>query len=370
VSPSSPTKDLPAEIRAGSKEARARRPLRLEQLDRLLDRLDPEQFESGLEGLIVRLDGRPLECAAIAESGAKMPRLKSLPFSRSISKTYLQELEKYPLMTREVEARYARRMEFVTARLAAAEFDTEAARRRRLAEYEAVRADFVERNLYLVVSHAYAYRTYGVPLDDLVQEGNTALIRAVEKFDWRHGVRFRTYVAYWIRQAIERHLAALKGVVRVPHHLQQKFRRLKREGKLPADSEREPTVDEMARGFEIGHDAAARLLEASRPSFSIDQEVSREGDRYRDFLVENWEPRESDAELRLKNRLSRLLGDLDEREKIVLRMRFGLDGRRAATLEEVGKVLHLSRERSRQIQQRALSKLRRSAESAQLEDFL
>ena len=233
-----------------------------------------------------------------------------------------------------------------------------------------MREEFVERNLHLVVSHAYAYRTYSVPLDDLIQEGNAALIRACEKFDWRHEVRFKTYVAYWIRQAIERYLASVKGAVRVPHHLQQKFRRLKREGKLPKNRDHDLSVDQIAGAFEMGRDAAGHLLEASRPSFSIDQEVTSEGDTYRDFLWEDWEPSDSEQLGRLRDRILHLMEDLDEREKTVLNMRFGLDGGDVATLEQVGRHLELSRERSRQIQQRALGKLRQAAEEERLKDYL
>jgi RNA polymerase sigma factor (sigma-70 family) len=294
----------------------------------------------------------------------------SLPTGGRISIQYIREIEHFPPMSREEEVVFARRMEFTAARLEAAEFDTprmQAARRR---EYQQVRAAFIERSLHLVVSDAYSYRTYGVPLDDLIQEGNTALMRAVEKFDWRHAVRFRTYVSYWIRQAIERYLAAQKGAVRVPHHLQQKFRRLKREGRLPRHKDQELTMNQVAQAFEISPDLAGRLLQSSRPAFSLDQEVGPEGDTYRDFLLLHWEPSDQDRSQRLSHRLSDLLSSLDEREQTVLRMRFGLDGTESCTLEEVGRRLSLSRERSRQIQQKALRKLRRCADEHHLKDYL
>jgi RNA polymerase nonessential primary-like sigma factor len=126
----------------------------------------------------------------------------------------------------------------------------------------------------------------------------------------------------------------------------------------------------MAEAFEITPELAAHLLESSRPSFSLDQEMTKDGESYRDFLVTEWEPEESDRDARLRNRIRHLMQDLDEREKTVLCMRFGLEGNRTATLEEVGERLSLSRERSRQIQQRALAKLLKNAKEKNLEDYL
>ena len=336
------------------------------ELDHLLADLRPDQSVE-LDQLLVALVGVRLEPDPIPIIPRKQRR-SSLGGGK-VSARYLKEVQRYPKMDRETEIRFARRMEFAQLRLdISAGQPTEHAACR--AEYGQIRAEFVERNLHLVVSHAYGYRTYGVPLDDLVQEGNAALMRAVEKFDWRHGVRFRTYVAYWIRQAIERFLATVKGAVRVPHHLQQKFRKLKREGKLPRHRDHELTTDQVAGAFEMDRDAARHFLEASRPSFSIDQTVNGEGDTFRDFLIEHWEPEESDRSDQLRLRLHEAMDALDERERLVIALRFGLTGEEPKTLEQIGKALGLSRERSRQIQHEALHKLRESAVESPLVDYL
>ncbi len=360
---------LPVEVREQLEEIRSTKCLDINDLDRLLAALDPELFDEQLQLVIVELGFQHLVHPRVSRETVPGARRK-LPATNNVSREYLKDISAYGPMSREDEATHSRRMEFVSARLDAAELGTSKQRARCRHEYERVRAEFVERNLHLVVSQVYAYRTYGVPLDDLIQEGNAALMRAAEKFDWRRGVRFRTYVTYWIRQAVERSMAASKGIVRVPHHLQQKFRRLKREGKLPAEADREPAVSDVADGFEISRDSAARLMEASRISFSLDQEISPEGESYRELLVEDWEPEDSEEGTLLHRRIEHMLAELDEREQRVLRMRFGLDGNKAATLEEVGNALELSRERSRQIQQRALGKLRSSEELALLEQYL
>src|SRR5690606_8586938 len=127
----------------------------------------------------------------------------------------------------------------------------------------------VERNLFIVIGMSAAYRTYGLPAMDLIQEGNTSLIRAVEKFDWRKGVRFQTYAAFWVRQAIERMITANRGIVRVPNYVQQKLRRLRREGKLPRNH-REVDVGDLSEMFDTTRASAARLIETDRNPFSLD----------------------------------------------------------------------------------------------------
>jgi RNA polymerase primary sigma factor len=154
----------------------------------------------------------------------------------------------------------------------------------------------------------------------------------------------------------------------VPHHLQQKLRRLKRQGLLPKGFDGGTSVAEVAKAFQVDREQAGHLVESSRSSYSLEQEIDEDGDRYRDVIAELWEPRDSERRSTLENRIKHLLQDLDERERTVLRLRFGLDGRRARTLEEVGTVLHLSRERSRQIQQSALIKLRQRAANTSLKD--
>jgi RNA polymerase primary sigma factor len=346
--------------------ARQRGALTWEALDRILFRLDVTNYDAQLEALVIELETLPLRRPAEDLHEDAFPH--ALPGAGRISKRYLQELDRFPEMTRELEVAAARRLELAAQRLAAAEFRSAAAFAARRDEFQQIHDDFVERNLHLVVSEVYAYRTYHVQLDDLIQEGNAALMHAVDKFDWRHGVRFRTYLAWWIKQAVERYLAAQKGAVRVPHHLQQKLRRLKREGKLPGGFDRDVTLDQVANAFEFDRDHAGRLVEASRTSYSLDQPLEEDGDTFKDLLSELWEPTDGDRPAILQNRIKHLLADLDDRERKVLNLRFGLDGRSTRTLEEVGRELHLSRERSRQIQQRALVKLRQRMARTRMQD--
>jgi len=356
---------LSQEVRARIEKARSSGKFTRQELDEMLAGLAVDHFETELEQLVRELKTLPLERGPNQDV---VTHQHGLPGAGRISRRYLKELERYTPTTREDEVAGAKRLEFALERIAQAEFRTAAVRAARQTEYQLLFNDFVERNLHIVVSEVYGYRTYNVPLDDLVQEGNASLMHAVEKFDWRKGVRFRTYVAWWIKQAVERHLAAQKGAVRVPHHLQQKLRRLKRQGLLPKGFDGGTSVAEVAKAFQVYREQAGHLVESSRSSYSLEQEIDEDGDRYRDLIADTWEPRDSERRSTLENRIQHLLQDLDERERTVLRLRFGLDGRRARTLEEVGTVLHLSRERSRQIQQSALIKLRQRAANTSLKD--
>jgi len=355
---------LSQEVRTSIEKAKSKGSFTRPELDAMLAALNPESFDQELELLVRELKTLPLE----REPRDDASHQHGLPGAGRISRRYLRELDRFPPMTREEEVAGAKRLEFALERIEQSEFRPPSVRAARRTEYQLFFNEFVERNLHIVVSEVYGYRTYAVPLDDLVQEGNASLMHAVEKFDWRKGVRFRTYVTWWIKQAVERHLAALKGAVRVPHHLQQKLRRLKRQGLLPKGFEGGTSVAEVAHAFNVDREHAGHMVESSRASFSLEQEIDDDGDRYRDVIADLWEPRDSDRNSTLENRIKGLLADLDERERTVLRLRFGLDGRRARTLEEVGTVLHLSRERSRQIQQSALVKLRQRAASTSLKD--
>jgi RNA polymerase primary sigma factor len=346
-------------------KARESGALERRDLDAILASLDPARFETQLEQVVSELGAVPLRRDPV-DHRTCFPH--DLPGGGRISRRYLRQLDQFSPMTREDEVAAARRLEFALVRIDAAEFCPPAVRAARRLEHRILFNEFVERSLHHVVSEVYAYRTYSEPLDDLVQEGNAALLRAVEKFDWRKGVRLRTYLVWWIKQAVERHLAARKGAVRVPHHLQQKLRRLKRQGILPRGFDGNPSLDDVARAFAVDHEHASRLVQSSRASLSLDQPIDGEGERFRDPVAECWEPVDTQRDAVLRDRIGHLLDELDERERIVLRLRFGLDGERTHTLEEVGNELHLSRERSRQIQQAALGKLRERAGKTSLED--
>jgi len=241
------------------------------------------------------------------------------------------------------------------------------------ADYNRVRGHFVERNLYLVIGMSSAYRTYGLPVMDLVQEGNASLIRAIEKFDWRKDVRVGTYAAFWVRQAIERMITANRGIVRVPNYIQQKMRRLRREGKLPRN-QRDMDLRDVSQHFDSSMEAAARLMETDRAWFSLDATLGDDDSSFGSTLAAEEDEGKpiSAAELRmLGHRLEEVLaGNLTAQERDILTMRFGLGGTAPRTLDEIGAKMSVSRERVRQMQVKALDKLQKPRLLHELQDYL
>jgi RNA polymerase primary sigma factor len=237
--------------------------------------------------------------------------------------------------------------------------------------FSELRGEFVERNLHLVTSLSSQYRTYGIPLMDLIQEGNAALIRAVEKYDWRKGVRFQTYATFWIRQAVERCISANKYIVRVPNYLQQKMRRLKREGSIPADSSN-LSIREVSDSFELSSEVAEHIIETGRGHVSIDSPSPTDNSRsLTDILyTEEKEVMPDDEVKTLKRRIKEALKVLNEQEQFIIHHRFGLEGKETKTLDEIGKLLRVSRERIRQIQIQALKKLKRPSLEEKLVPFI
>jgi RNA polymerase primary sigma factor len=244
---------------------------------------------------------------------------------------------------------------------------------RACADYNRVRGHFVERNLYLVIGMSSAYRTYGMPVMDLIQEANASLIRAVEKFDWRKDVRFGTYAAFWVRQAVERMITANRGIVRVPNYIQQKLRRLRREGKLPRN-QREMDLRDVSAQFETSAQESARLMQTDRAWFSLDSTLGDDDSPFVSTLAAEEGSAEpmSAGELRaLGRRLDAVLVDnLTEQERDIITMRFGLGGTVPQTLDEIGAKMHVSRERIRQMQVKALDKLQKPRLLAELQDYL
>jgi len=239
-------------------------------------------------------------------------------------------------------------------------------------DYNMLRGHYVERNLYLVVGMSAAYRTYGLPPMDLVQEGNASLIRAVEKFDWRKDVRFGTYAAFWVRQAIERMITANRGMVRVPNYIQQKMRRLRREGKLPRN-QRDMDVRDVSKLFDTTVHGAARLMETDRPSFSLDVKLNDEETSFASMLaaVEEDVGMSPSERLALGRRLDDVMGEtLTEQEREIIARRFGLGGTLPETLDQIGARMSVSRERVRQMQVKALDKLQKPRLLEELKDFL
>jgi len=239
-------------------------------------------------------------------------------------------------------------------------------------DYERLRGHFVERNLYLVIGMSAAYRTYGLPVMDLIQEGNAALIRAVEKYDWRKNVRFQTYAAFWVRQAIERLITANRGIVRVPNYIQQKMRRLRREGKLPRNH-KDMDVRDVSTLFDISAEGAARLMETDRNWYSLDVPVGEDNDSFASILeAEEGDDGMPTSELRaLGNRLDEVMSKhLTEQEREIIRLRFGLRGAARRTLDQIGAQMNVSRERIRQMQVKALGKLNTRGLLEELGGFL
>lgn len=229
------------------------------------------------------------------------------------------------------------------------------------------RRQFIEANLKLVVSIAKRYQGQGLALEDLVQEGNIGLMRAVERFDYRRGCKFSTYATWWIRQAITRALADKKRAIRLPVHLHEDIRRLSyRESTLIVQLEREPTVQELADALGMSLAKVHQLIAARQPILSLEYPLHEDGEQSLDDLLAELpteQPEEAVARQMqqedLRKRIDAVLARcLSEREQYVIRLRFGLDGgAESRTLQEVGTLLNVTRERVRQIEEKALSKL-------------
>jgi RNA polymerase sigma factor (sigma-70 family) len=278
-------------------------------------------------------------------------------------RVYLDEIGRHELLTKDDEARLAQDID--AGRDARAKLDEPAPikrnDRRKLEDAvlrgEAARREFIQSNLRLVVSIAKKYQASGLPLLDLVQEGNLGLMHAVEKFDWRKGFKFSTYATWWIRQAIQRGIANTGRTIRLPAHAGDNLLRLHRvRAQLEAELEREPTVVELARELDV-----AELLLVAPDPVSLAEPVSEDGETELGDLVEDRSaesPFDAAARALLPAEVEKLLSVLDERERRILSLRFGLDRGEPRTPDEVGELVHLSRERVRQIEARALSRLR------------
>ena len=266
---------------------------------------------------------------------------------------YLKEIGKVPLLSAEEEVELAIRME---------DGDEEAKNR------------LAEANLRLVVSIAKRYVGRGMLFLDLIQEGNLGLIKAVEKFDYKKGYKFSTYATWWIRQAITRAIADQARTIRIPVHMVETINKLIRVSRsLLQDKGREPTPEEIAAEMNMPVERVREILKISQEPVSLETPIGEEEDSHLgDFIQDDNVPVPADAAAftLLKEQLMEVLGTLTDREQKVLRLRFGLDDARARTLEEVGKEFNVTRERIRQIEAKALRKLRHPSRSRKLRDYL
>ena len=269
---------------------------------------------------------------------------------------YLKEIGKVPLLTAEEEIELSKQME--------------------LGGEEGKRAQqrLAEANLRLVVSIAKRYVGRGMLFLDLIQEGNLGLIKAVEKYDYRKGFKFSTYATWWIRQAIMRAIADQARTIRIPVHMVETINKLIRVSRqLLQELGREPTPEEIAEEMGMSVERVREILKISQEPVSLETPIGEEEDSHLgDFIQDDNVPVPADAAAftLLKEQLVEVLGTLTEREQKVLRLRFGLDDGRARTLEEVGKEFNVTRERIRQIEAKALRKLRHPSRSRKLKDYL
>ncbi len=366
--------------------------------------LDAEQFEAVLDFLehnnvdVLRMsdDDDDDEIILDDDDEVEVENIDlSVPDGVSVEdpvRMYLKEIGKVPLLSAEEEINLAQRMEegnvatekiqLLKARMEEAEDEAEKAEIQD--EIKAMQKDIdlgsdakkrlAEANLRLVVSIAKRYVGRGMLFLDLIQEGNLGLIKAVEKFDYRKGYKFSTYATWWIRQAITRAIADQARTIRIPVHMVETINKLIRVSRqLLQELGREPSPEEIAAEMNMPVDRVREILKISQEPVSLETPIGEEEDSHLgDFIKDDNVPVPADAAAftLLKEQLEEVLGTLTEREQKVLTLRFGLEDGRARTLEEVGKEFNVTRERIRQIEAKALRKLRHPSRSRKLKDYL
>ena len=323
-----------------------------EQLEKFYDTLEAMGVEIVEDFEEIPLDDINFDLVPDDEDDAEVPAVESVAIDDPV-KVYLKEIGRVPLLSPEEEIDLAIRI---------SEGDESAKKR------------LSEANLRLVVSIAKRYLGRGMQFLDLIQEGNLGLIKAVEKFDYTKGYKFSTYATWWIRQAITRAIADQARTIRIPVHMVETINKLIRVSRqLLQELGREPTPEEIAAEMDMSVDRVREILKISQEPVSLETPIGEEEDSHLgDFIQDDNVPvpAEAAAATLLKEQLDEVLSTLTDREQKVLRLRFGLDDGRARTLEEVGKEFNVTRERIRQIEAKALRKLRHPSRSRKLKDYL
>ena len=360
-----------------------------------LDETDEERAEREQAEHVDAVLADPLAGIDLAGDGDEMPRRLRLVAGKSSDRggstadpvrVYLKEIGRVALLTGPEEVSLARRIEAGTQaseRLAdltlagrVDELDPAAKRRleRTSRDGDRAKSDLIQANLRLVVSIAKRYVGRGMHLLDLIQEGNLGLMRAVEKFDYTKGFKFSTYATWWIRQAITRAIADQARTIRIPVHMVESINKVHRISRqMMQDLEREPTVDELAAKVDMTPDRVREIMRISQDPLSLDSPVGETDDSNLSDFIEDTQadaPAEMAARKMLGNAVVEALDELSDREKAVVRLRFGLEDGQSRTLEEVGKEFGVTRERIRQIEAKTLAKLRNPHRSQKLRDYL
>lgn len=345
------------------------------------EELQPEEIED----IYRHLEGQGIDIFELPE--VEMPKFKVREPEDELSKfttadpvrMYLKEIGKVPLLTAEQEVDLAQKIESgdeAERRLKTPELSEEERRELQNIREQGLRAKkkLIESNLRLVVSIAKKYVGRGLLFLDLIQEGNLGLIRAVEKFDYKKGYKFSTYATWWIRQAITRAIADQARTIRIPVHMVETINKMTRmQRQLLQELGREPTPEEIAERMEVSPEKVREIMKISQEPVSLETPIGEEedsqlGDFIPDESVEN--PIEKASSLMLRDDLRRILDGLTERERKVIEFRFGLIDGQSRTLEEVGKIFGVTRERIRQIESKTLKKLQHPNRSAKLKDYL
>ena len=324
-----------------------------EKLEKLYDTIEAQGIEIVEDLEDIKIDDIELGIVENKDEDGSAPAAEQSMAIDDPVKVYLKEIGRVPLLTSEEEVELAIRIS-----------DGDVTAKQRLSE----------ANLRLVVSIAKRYLGRGMQFLDLIQEGNLGLIKAVEKFDYTKGFKFSTYATWWIRQAITRALADQARTIRIPVHMVETINKVKKvQSQLLHQNGHEPSPDEIAEEIDMPVDKVREIMRVAQEPVSLETPIGEEEDSHLgDFIPDNDAPAPADAasHTMLREQLSDVLSTLTPREAKVLKLRFGLEDGRSRTLEEVGKEFNVTRERIRQIEAKALRKLRHPSRSRKLKDYL